>query len=272
MTIRKFARILTGWIRVMPDFIIIGGQKCGTSSLYRYLVQHPSIAPALTKEVHFFDFHFKQGIYWYRANFPSICHKLLVQNRSKNFATGEASPYYIFHPHVPGRIFKTVPGVRLIALLRNPVDRAYSHYQHEVRQGREPLLFEEAIEREVERLRGEREKMLADEHYHSAPHRFYSYLARGIYVDQLKTWMSLFPREQILILKSEDLFADPPEILDRVLKFLNLPKWEIKDHLRYGAGQHVRVHPATRKRLTEYFEPHNERLYECLGENFHWDQ
>jgi hypothetical protein len=259
-------------MRVMPDFIIIGGQKCGTSSLYRHLVHHPSVVAALHKEVHFFDFHFKKGIYWYRANFPSICHKLLVQKRSKNFATGEASPYYIFHPHVPGRVFHTVPGVRLIALLRNPVDRAYSHYHHEVRYGREPLSFEEAIEKESERLNGEKEKMLGDAHYHSAPHRFYSYLARGVYVDQLKVWMSLFPRENILILRSEDLFADSPGILDRVCKFLNLPGQRMHDRRIYGEGHYTGMQASTRKRLIAYFEPHNERLYRYLGENFRWER
>jgi hypothetical protein len=166
----------------IPRFIIIGAQRCGTTSLYSYLIGHPYVASALQKEIHFFDLNFKKGVSWYRTQFPQL--------GEQGFITGEGSPYYIFHPHVPKRIFDTVPRAKLILLLRNPVDRAYSHYHHEVKLGVEPLSFEDAIDREEERLHGQGEKIIADESYYSFNHQHYSYLCRGVYAYQLTVWNS----------------------------------------------------------------------------------
>ena len=119
-----------------PNFLIIGAQRCGTTSLYNYLIQHPQIVPSSKKEVHFFDLNFHLGQSWYEKHFPEV---------SDNILTGEASPYYIFHPLCPKRIFDYDPSVKLIVILRNPIDRAYSHYRHIVRLGHEPLKFEDAL-------------------------------------------------------------------------------------------------------------------------------
>jgi len=149
-------RRLTSSIRVLPDFIIIGVQKGGTTSLYKYLVQQKSVMPAFRKEVHFFDDpNFEKGIGWYRAQLPSSAYKDYQQfiHKEKTIA-GEGSPYYIFHPQVPRRIYEMIPAVKLIAMLRNPIDRAYSHYHHNRRERREPLSFAEAIAREPERIGG----------------------------------------------------------------------------------------------------------------------
>ncbi len=148
-----------------PRFLIIGAQRSGTTSRYEYRLVHPRVAPAARKEIHCFDLRFDKGMDWYRAQFPDCAGGLV---------TGEASPYYVFHPHVPERVRRHLPDVKLITLLRNPVDRAYSHYQHEVRLEREPLSFEEATEREGERLDGELDRMLEDESYYSLRHQHYS--------------------------------------------------------------------------------------------------
>ena len=265
-------RILPNQIRLLPDYMIIGAQRCGTTSLYHYLKQHPCVGPALLKEVHFFDINFSKGIAWYRAHFPSFLYKFLIKQISKqNFVTGEASPCYLFHPHAPKRVRKILPRVKLIILLRNPVDRAYSHYHHESRKGREALSFEDAIEGEEERLRGELDKMLADDNYFSFNRQHYAYLSRGVYIDQLKTWMSLFPKDQFLIIKSEDFYEDPPRIYKQVLKFLNLPDWELKEYSKYNYAHYSKIDVTTRKRLIDYFKPHNQRLYEYLGVNFDWE-
>jgi len=257
----------------LPDFIIIGAQRCGTTSLYKYLIEHPCVAPAFRKEVHFFDANFGRGLDWYRAHFPSVPYKYCAkQIRGHNILTGEASPYYIFHPHAPKRVREIVPRVKLIALLRNPVDRADSHYHLRVRDGTETLSFEDALERELEMVNRERERITQDENYHSLAHQRYSYLSRGIYADQLEVWASLFPREQILVLRSEDFYADPPTALRNVLKFLNLPSWEPQDYEKHRQGRYPKMDPATRRRLVSYFEPHNQRLYEFLGVNFEWEE
>ena len=269
----KTYRALTAQTRLMPDFLIIGANRCGTAALYQYLCEHPCFAPSFQREVHFFERNYAKGISWYRSYFPSVVYKYYATKFGKErFITGEATTYYIFHPHAPQRILQTIPGAKLIALLRNPVARAYAQYHQKVRQGREPLSFEDAIEAEPERLRNEKEKMAADERYDSIPYRDYSYLTRGLYVDQLAHWMSLFPKEQILILGSEDLRANPAAVIQDVLRFLELPRWEPKAHNNYGQAEYPRMEAKLRSRLVDYFAPHNRRLYEFLGRDFGWNK
>jgi hypothetical protein len=266
-------RLLICPMRLMPNYIIIGAQRCGTTSLHNYLVEHPHIIPAVQKEVHFFDMKFHKGTLWYRAHFPAWLHKYYVKfSRQQALITGEGSPYYIFHPLVPGRIAKTLPQVKLIVLLRNPVDRAYSHYWLAVRRRKETCSFEEALKCEPERLQGEREKIINFETYHSHAYQLHSYLARGIYVDQLKVWRALFPSEQMLILCSEEFYADPPASMNRVFAFLGLPAWTLKDYNPYQAGDYPQMNPIIRKQLVDYFRPHNERLFNYLGLDFDWDR
>ncbi len=277
--LQKIYRAATCSIRLLPDFIIIGAQRGGTTSLYNYLAEHPGIGAASIKEVHFFDTpHFKQGLAWYRAHFPTVAEKFYAERFQKlKFITGEASPYYLFYPHAPARIAGALPGVKLIVMVRNPVDRAYSHYYHELAGGAEQLSsFEEAIEQESKRLAGVPEKMQEDERYYSFNHRHFSYLARGIYVDQLRPWMSQFSREQILIIKSEDFYTDPAAIFKQSLAFLGLesfpPTGGREDIFkRYNDTKPPRMNTTTRKRLIEFFSPHNARLYEFLGRDFGWE-
>lgn len=247
--------------KCQPDFIIIGAQKCGTTSLYQYLIQHPQVVPASQKEVHFFDLNFAQGVDWYRQQFKPI---------SQGFITGEASPYYIFHPLVAKRIYKLFPQVKLIALLRNPVERAISHYYHEVRLGCEKLGLLDAIAQEPARLKGETPKMLADETYYSYNHQHYTYLSRGIYVEQLKHWMQFFPKEQLLVLPSEELYNQPNQVLNQVLEFLQLPSYQLTQYDKYNSGEYPAVTPEIRQQLQTYFQPYNQQLEELLGVKFPW--
>ncbi|NER34456.1 MAG: sulfotransferase domain-containing protein [Oscillatoria sp. SIO1A7] len=259
----------------MPDFIIIGTQKGGTSSLYSYLSQHPCVRAAAVKEVHFFDENFDKGLNWYRRFFPTLAHKVADLNLKKKqrMLTGEASPYYIFHPLAAKRIAAIIPKVKLVAMLRNPVTRAYSHYQHEVRAGDEHLSsFAEAIAQEEERLKGEKEKILADEQYNSFNYRHYSYLARGIYADQLETWFSFFSPEQILIIASEEFYANPASIYQKTLNFLNLPDFELKSYGKYNTNQYEGMDATLHQKIGAYFQPHNERLANMLGRQFEWDK
>ncbi len=272
--IRKLLAALPAQLRLLPDFLIIGAQKCGTTSLYNYLIEHPWVAPSVTKEVHFFDHAFARGLAWYRRQFPSLLEKRYARIvLRRGLITGEASPYYIFHPHAPQRVWAALPDAKLIVLLRNPVDRAFSHYQHSVRSGKETLPFEEAIEKEGERLQGELERMLADERYRSMAHQAYSYLSRGIYIDQLRAWLRLFPAEQVLILNSEEFYANPAAIYRQTLEFLGLPAYELHEYKRYDhGGYHAKMDGAIRRRLVDDFRPHNQRLYDFLGRRFDWDR
>lgn len=271
--LRSGLTVVSGQMRVMPDFLVIGAAKCGTNSLYQYLIQHPCIASAFRGAIHFFDHNFQLGLHWYRTHFSTSLQKCYVQQvRKQDFFTVNWSPDYIYHPHAPRRIFEILPHAKAVVLLRNPVDRAYSDYQMGARRGRETLSFEEAIAKETERIGREREKILEDEHYYSFNYRFYSYLARGIYVNQLKEWMRFFPKERLLIIRSEDFFADPSAIFQEVLRFLGLPKWEPKEYRVFNRGTYANIDVAMRKRLVEFYEPHNQRLYDYLRINFGWDR
>jgi hypothetical protein len=235
-------------IGALPDFVIIGAQKGGTSFLYYLLTRHPLVEPAARKELHFFDRpeRFEEGTGWYRRCFPSPGWK-----DGQRSITGEATPSYLFEPPVAKRMAEVVPRARLIALLRNPIDRAYSHFQMQVKRSAESSTFEEAIEQQ-----------------HS------SYISRGIYVDQLLRWFEFFDQDQMLILKSEAFFERPVETLKVVLNFLELPEWEPEaselQEKRHQGGYGQKMDPSTRRRLEAYFEPHNQRLYEYLGVDFGW--
>jgi hypothetical protein len=266
----KFAyRRGTASLRALPDFLVIGTQKGGTTYLYKVLSEHPDVLPAFKKEVHYFDLHYDQGEGWYRAYFP------LRARLGERTITGEASPYYLFHPHAPGRAAELLPDAKLIVLLRNPVDRAYSHYQHQVTQwaaeGHETLSFEAAVDAEEERLDGELARLMHDDVVHSPNFRSYSYLARGHYVDQLMAWNEVYDRDQMLVLKSEDFFADEPRTLATILDFLGLREWAPERSVSIpNKREYSSLSPALRQRLVDYFEPHNKRLYDYLGTDFGW--
>ena len=251
----------------LPDFVVIGAQKCGTTTFYQTLIKNPYVGRSAKKEVHFFDHSFDKGLGWYRAHFPAP--ELKDGQRT---ITGEASPYYLAHSLAPERASKVIPQAKLIALLRNPVDRAYSHYQHAVRFGRDPLSFEDAMEVEEERMREERERILAEQGFIPAIPGRRSYLARGVYVDQLLEWSKFFDRDQLLVLKAEDYFTDLPGTMKTVLDFLGLPDWEPEEppKVKNQGGYQERMKPETREKLQAYFEPHNRRLYEYLGRDFGW--
>lgn len=261
----KHYRELTTRDRVLPDFIIIGVQKGGTSSLFQYLLQHPDIFPGYKKEVKFFDGNYHKGLDWYRYNFP-----LKSQMSDPMALTGEASPSYVFHPLVPERIKESLPNIKLVLLLRNPIARAFSHYQGNLRKGHEELSFEEAIEREQGRLEGEKEAIIADQHYPMYKYLVYSYLARGIYIEQIKNWFNSFPREQILILKSEELYNAPQEVYSRVLAYLGLPDLKLENFEIFNLGRYGTMDKKTEHKLRKYFDPYNHQLYTFLGENFNW--
>jgi Sulfotransferase domain len=249
----------TSFARPLPDFLILGAQKAGTTALYAYLRWHPGLTGPAWKEVSYFDRHYRRGARWYRGHFPL---------RPGDRVVGEASPGYLFHPLAPSRVKATVPEARLIALLRDPVDRALSHYHHEVALGREPLTFEQAIEAEPERTRGEEERLSREPDYFSHTWWDYTYLARGRYAEQLERWLAVFPREQLLVLASDELAAEPGQTFARVLEFLGAPGHDLESYPRVYEQSYGEMQPDTRRRLAEYFAEPNRRLYELLGRDF----
>jgi Sulfotransferase domain len=265
----RAARMITANRRALPGFIIIGAQKAGTTSLHSYLSQHPQIRTGSKKEVHYFDLNAHHGERWYRSHFPYLS-QLRSTGAGAAGMTGEASPYYLFHPHAAARIRSKLPNVRLVALLRDPVARAYSHYRHNLRQGHESGTFEEALSREEALLPSEAQRMREDPTYRSMLHQLYSYRARGRYAEQLQPYFDLFPRDQILILKSEDFFTETQEAFDRVVDFLGLGAWRLDAKRIYNVGRYEPGPIPCEEDLRTYFRPHNERLRELAGMNIEW--
>lgn len=249
---------------VAPDYLIIGAQKCGTSSLFRYLGESPHVELPTEKEIHFFDNKFDRGLDWYRAHFPK-------PKGGRRRMTGEASPYYLFHPLAPRRIREALPDVRLLALVRNPVHRAVSHYYHELGNGFEDLPLAAALDREEERLAGEAERIEAEPGYSSFNHRHFSYKARGVYVDQLTLWRSIFPEEQLLVINSDSLFERTDVEMRRVYEFLGLPGRPPRELGAYNRRDYPQIAADVEARLADHFAPHNARLYELLGEDLGWE-
>ena len=271
-TWQEAARLATRSLRVLPDFLIIGTAKGGTTALFVWLSRHPDVAAPIEKEIHYFDDLHDRGARWYRAHFPTVAERARDRRlRHRSWVTGEATPYYLLHPHAPRRAAALVPGARLVALLRDPVDRAYSLHQHRLRIGLETLPFGEALDAEEERLAGEAERMAADDSYVSFELREHSYLRGGEYLAQLEAWWAHFPREQLLVLRSEDLYERSSETFGRVLDHIGVPRsWEPHWYDAINAGEYRELDAGLRRRLTDHFEPHNRRLAEALGEPVWW--
>lgn len=256
---------LTASKRQLPGAIVIGTQKGGTSSMFRYLLQHPQYHGAINKEVHFFDYRYDKGLGWYQAMFP------FRSEIPEGSVTGEASPFYMYHPLVPARVAESIPDAKLIVLLRNPVDRALSHYYHNVRRGRSQLPIQEAFDREQEIIGPERERLKNKEIFKPHDFRYFAYTERGLYVEQLERWFQHFPREQFFIRASEDFYTGGHAFMREVFEFLKIdPDYQISDFTPGNVGIERTEDPALRERLEAYFAPYNKRLEDLLGVSYGW--
>jgi hypothetical protein len=274
--IPNYARLATAPMRILPGCIIIGAQKGGTSSLFSYLGQHPNIAPCYaTKEPHYFADHYWEGVNSYRYYFPTVISRMA---KGGHLIGMEGSPDYMLDPHAAARAKALLPDLRIIVLLRNPVDRAYSQWSMHAGSKntgkKETLTFEEAMAQEEARISGEFDRMLADPHYFSNKLRYQGYKFRGVYAERLKSWFEHYPREQILILRSEDLYENPATILDSAAKFLGISESPLRaiDLQPVKVGSYSSpMSDTTRAELCAYFAPHNQRLYEMLERDFGWE-
>lgn len=270
---RSFGRITAG-SRIMPSFLICGGQRCGTTSLYRALAQHPAVLKAvLHKGIHYFDTNYHRGTDWYRAHFPLRRHaERVMEQHGVPGQTFESSPYYLYHPHAAARIARDLPGVRLIVLVRDPVERAYSQHAHEVARGFEMEAdFARALELEPNRLRGQHARLTADPHAYSFAHQHHAYKARGEYAAALEQLAHQVGRDQILVLESEEFFSDPKAVYDRVQDFLGLPHLGYPDFDVHNARPRAEDMPdEIRAALREHYEPHDAALTAWLGRTPAW--
>ncbi len=265
----------TSGMRMLPDFLVIGAMRSGTSSFYKYLGYHPCIAPSLRKETQYFSRFYDKGESWYRSHFPLAARRTTWRALGKTLISFEATPDYIFHPHAAQRARQLLPNARIILLVRDPVTRAFSHYQHVTRHGWEKLDFAAALDSEERRIGEDRKRMESDPGYWGFSYHAFSYVARGLYAQQLSRWFQEFPRERFLVLPSEHLWSDPGGFYDRVLNFLDLPSWRPR-FLNYSYLDErpavTPLDPAIRQRLAETFRGPNKRLFAMLGTDLGWNE
>lgn len=269
--------MVTAPLRSGPDFLLIGAKRGGSTSLYFALLEHPAVLPLFpsarflpkdnhTKGIHYFDSHHSRGNIWYRSHFPAT-------PRRAGKVVGEGSPYYLFHPLAAQRAAREVPDAKILLVLRDPIERAFSHYRERRRQDAEPLdTFEAALAAEDERLAGEHERILNVPGYRSYAHEQQSYRAQGEYAPHLKRWMEHFPEEQFHVLMAEDFYADPQAACDGVAKFLGLRPAPLPPEVAepMNAAPKSRLADATRESLARHYAPFNAELEALLGRELPW--
>jgi hypothetical protein len=255
---------LTAGHRMLPSFLISGGQRCGTTSLYRALAAHPDVVKAvLHKGVHYFDIGYDRGPRWYRGHFPI--------DRHNGKHTFESSPYYMYHPLAMTRIANDLPAVKIVVLLRDPVERAYSQHAHEVARGFEPETdFATALALEPARLDGVVERLTNDPSYYSFAHQHHAYRARGEYIEYLEPMAALLGRDRIHVVDSGTFFTAPERAYDGVLDFLGLAKGLYPPFEKHNARPRSVLDDAVRQELCEHFVPFDKRLSDWLGWRPSW--
>lgn len=249
-------RLLNNSGRPLPDFVIIGAQKAGTSSLFEYLIQHPNIEGSFIKEVQFFTRRHWLGERGYRAFFPKF--------PPSGTLCGEATPYYLFSNTTPERAARLIPQAKIVVLLREPVSRAYSHYKHNTRRGHETRSFEEAIAADlaVYRSTGTLERS-PNESEHA--YRHHSYIRRGLYADQLSRWLSYFPDNNLYVGKAENFFSDPSALTASVINFLGLPPHPVPTAKAYNQYSYQKRERDEFPDLDDFFRVPNQKLEQLTG-------
>ena len=254
---------ITASNRALPNFIIIGTVRSGTTSLYYNICEHPSVLPAAYDEIGFFDSNFHLGIDWYRSMFPTEKKMEEIKNDTGFAITGEDTPFYFWKKEAVDRIFQALPDVKIIAIFRNPVDRAYSNYNLGIRENTEKLTFEETIEEEI--------RFLENHTFRDAVDSRRSYLSKGMYKNQIKLWFDVFPRKQIHVLSTEDMQQKPKQELLKIFRFLGIPEYTIKNQQKQKVAKYEEMDVETRKKLLDFYKPYNEDFFQIIQQRFNWE-
>ena len=254
---------ITASSRVLPDFIIIGTVRSGTTSLYYNICEHPSVLAAAYDEIGFFDSNYHLGIDWYRSMFPTKKEMEKIKRDTGFAITGEDTPFYFWKKEAIERISEIIPNIKLISIFRNPIDRAFSNYNLGIRLKTEELSFEESIEEELEYMKRNGFRNTLD--------RKRSYISKGLYEEQIKLWFNIFPKEQIHILSTEDMHKDPEKELQRIFKFLEISEYQIKNPQKQKSAKYEKMNDRTRERLLEYYKPFNEKFFKIINKRFDWE-
>jgi hypothetical protein len=277
----RAAGTVTAGGRDLPDFLVIGGKRCGSTSLYYGLLQHPSVVPQFPgkglvpvrdnrKGVHYFDHEYGRSERWYRSHFPHDRQRRRTIAQTGAAVSGEATPWYLFAPGAAERAAAVAPDAKLIAILRDPVDRAHSHFLEQRRRGHEPLDdFAAALDAEEERCVSGVTDARGTVRSAAFAHEHLTYTLQGEYDDGLEPWLERWPRDRVLVLRSEDFFTDAPAVLAAATEFLGLPAHPFASEQR-NASSGARPDDAARSRLAVHYAPRVERLEAMLGRSMGW--
>lgn len=262
---------VTWRFRMEPSFIIIGGQRCGTTTIFKSLAEHPQVLrPPVDKGTDYYTLNYWRGHDWYRSRFPLKRSARAGTQPRAPFVTFEACTYYMFHPYAIERLASDYPDIRLVAMLRDPVVRAYSAYKHEFARGydTEPD-FMRALELEDSRVEPEIDK-LRDAHYESFSHRHHAYRRRGEFAGQLRRVFEHFDPSQVHILDSESFFADPIGEFRALVDFLGIRRWQPSKFRKYNARPSTPMPAQARAFLEEHYRTHDDELAQIIGRRPVW--
>ncbi len=250
--------------RTLPNFIIIGVKRCGTTTLYEQLSEHPCIEKSAHDNLGFFNNNFELGLNWYRSHFVTNSKKRNIKKKYGKFATYDVTSSYIQNKQTAKNIFKTLPNVKLILILRNPSDRAYSEYKQNIIDENESRDFEELIKKEIKEIEN-----TSNENLKFSSEKI-NLIKKGIYIIQILPWLKIFPREQILIISTEEFGEKTDEIYNKIFRFLELPEYKIKNKQRYRKGTYEKMSDEARKILDNFYKQYNNELFQKIGKNFEW--
>lgn len=258
--------------RVLPDVILAGVQRSGTTALFEALYRLPNVErPRRGKGSHYFSYNYFRGWEWFQSQFPTRTWARSVEARTgRPMFCFDACPYYLFHPFAVERMAQALPDAKVMVMLRDPVRRAESHYHHSVSHGHEDLDFREALAREQERMVGEVERMEQDWSYWSHHHEHHSYLAKGLYAEQLERLFRFYDRDQVMVIQSEEFYRNPNGVLADVTGWLGLPEVTLARNDDRNGHDYRKMDEEMRRHLIELYREPNEQLYDLLGRRFDW--
>ena len=261
---------LTGSIRVLPDFLVIGAKRCGTTSLFYHLPEHPCISKSPHDNMGFFNDNFHLGVNWYKSFFPTIFTRNKIKSEFGNFLAFDVTTTYMEEESTANNVYQIKPNMKIIVILRNPVDRAYSQYHLSLREKAEKRSFEDAMEENMNELNKE-----SHERYEIKP-KFSveenNYLKKSLYAQQLRHWLNIFPMESMLILSTEEFESKQQVIYNKIFEFLNISQFEVKNTEKMEKGSYPQMKSETRSLLLDYFRSHNNELFKLINKKFDWEK
>jgi hypothetical protein len=263
-----FRKATARW-RVRPDFLLLGAQKAGTTSLFAALCAHPGVLPGMAKEIHHFDKNLGAGLLAYRRNFPlGVQVAATGAIRRQPIRVGEATPEYLFDPAVPEAVARDLPDARFLVVLRDPVVRAFAHWRMTRSRGREDLSLIGAVLAEPERLDRAAALMVDDRSTAMRRRNEWSYFARGLYAEQLRRWYAHVDPSRVLVLRFDEMIADVDRQMDRVRAHLGLAPFELGSFPAENLGASESLDPMVEAELRERFASPNEELATLVGIDF----